>query len=345
MLKLSADRLDRLFAQIAGNRELYLPIEKSGQVQYGKWSEEEKVRLDTLKTVRSAKDLFFPQSENLVDFKVEKQNITVVPDRAKKTPFVVFGVRACDAASFGILDKVFLADPVDTYYQTRRESGTVVTLACGKPEETCFCTTFGIDPTSPRGDVETWLTDGVLYWNSLTEKGDALTKELGQILEKADEADEAKVTEYKAGIQKILEKLPLRNLDLKPFREKSTKELFNSPLWKSLSESCLGCGTCTFLCPTCQCFDIRDYDTGHGIKRFRCWDSCMYSDFTKMAAANPRRTQVERFRQRFMHKLVYFPTDNDGTFGCVGCGRCVAKCPVSMNITKVIKALGGSENE
>ncbi|MBR3964202.1 MAG: 4Fe-4S dicluster domain-containing protein, partial [Clostridia bacterium] len=98
-----------------------------------------------------------------------------------------------------------------------------------------------------------------------------------------------------------------------------------------------------FVCPTCQCYDIKDFDTGHGIKRFRCWDSCMYSDFTKMAHGNPRLTQVERFRQRFMHKLVYYPSNHDGMFSCVGCGRCISSCPVSMNIVKVMKELGGKE--
>ena len=98
-----------------------------------------------------------------------------------------------------------------------------------------------------------------------------------------------------------------------------------------------------FVCPTCQCYDIRDFDTGHGIQRFRCWDSCMYSDFTKMAHGNSRNSQLERFRQRFMHKLVYQPMNNGGTFGCVGCGRCLSKCPINMNIVKVMKTLGGDK--
>ena len=83
-----------------------------------------------------------------------------------------------------------------------------------------------------------------------------------------------------------------------------------------------------------------EFDSGRLVRRFRCWDSCMYSDFTKMSAGQPRPTQLERFRQRFMHKLVYFPDNNDGCFGCVGCGRCLAKCPIHMNIVKVIKTLG-----
>lgn len=67
-----------------------------------------------------------------------------------------------------------------------------------------------------------------------------------------------------------------------------------------------GCGICTFVCPTCQCYDICDYDAGHEIRKFRCWDSCMYPGFTEMSHGNNRNSQMQRFRQRFMHKLVYF---------------------------------------
>ena len=69
----------------------------------------------------------------------------------------------------------------------------------------------------------------------------------------------------------------------------------------------------------------------------------MYSDFTMMAHGNNRTSQMQRFRQRFMHKLVYFPTNNDGMFSCVGCGRCVDKCPASLNIVKVIRAFEKAE--
>ena len=99
------------------------------------------------------------------------------------------------------------------------------------------------------------------------------------------------------------------------------------------------------MCPTCQCYDVRDYKAGDKVSRYRCWDSCMYNDFTMMAHGTNRPTQKQRFRQRFMHKLVYFPDNNDGAFSCVGCGRCVAKCPISMNIVKVMKAMGGKNND
>ncbi|MDE5582608.1 MAG: 4Fe-4S dicluster domain-containing protein, partial [Ruminococcus sp.] len=175
-----------------------------------------------------------------------------------------------------------------------------------------------------------------LFIKANNEKGQAFVDSISSLLENGDTA---KLDEVNAKTKEIMKKLPLANLSTDSFGGDKLMELFNSDKWAELSESCLGCGTCTFVCPTCQCYDIKDFNTGNGIKRFRCWDSCMYSDFTKMAHGNPRLTQVERFRQRFMHKLVYFPSNNNGEFGCVGCGRCLSRCPVSMNIVKVMKAL------
>lgn len=344
LLKLSTTRLTELFASISADRALYLPIEKNGQVQCGRWAADEKVCLDSLNTVKSAKDLFFPQSENLIAFKTQGKNISIIDNRDQGEAFAIFGVRACDAAGFAVLDKVFLSEPVDTYYKKRRDNGVVITLACGEPEETCFCSTFGIDAVNPAGDISAWIADGVLYWKSLTEKGNALTDRVKGLFGNTDASDEKKLDDYKENAKRIIEKLPLKGLSLKGFGGEALNDKFSSPKWKELSDTCLGCGTCTFVCPTCQCYDIRDYDTGHGVQRFRCWDSCMYSDFTKMAHGNPRTSQLERFRQRFMHKLVYFPANNDGTYACVGCGRCLAKCPVSMNIVKVAKTVGVKEN-
>ena len=260
MKKVSRENLDALFAAIAEAKKLYLPVadgtdEKRG-AKYSVWTPEAKYAAEAVNTVRSAKDFFFPQVENMVNFKVNGKKIEVDDIRTECEDFVIFGVRACDAASFKILDSVYLSE------------------------------------------------------------------------------------QSKAKTKAILEKLPLKNLSTDSFGGDKLMELFSSDKWASLSEACLGCGTCTFVCPTCQCYDIRDYDTGHGVQRFRCWDSCMYADFTKTAGGQPRPTQLERFRQRFMHKLVYYPANNDGVFGCVGCGRCMKSCPISMNIVKVMKTLG-----
>ena len=290
MKQLLLSKLPALFAALAAEQKLYIPADDAaGQANFTLWREGLQLT-KKLNTVRSAKDLFFPQVENLVGFRVTGKQLDLVETRDPAEPFVLFGVRACDARSFAILDRVFLSEPQDTYY----------------------------------------------YWQANTEKGEALTAKLSMLEDTDGEAVKAQQEQTRA----ILKKLPLASLDLSAVGAGKTKALFDRPEWKQLSESCLGCGTCTFVCPTCQCYDIKEFDSGKLVRRFRCWDSCMYSDFTKMSAGQPRPTQLERFRQRFMHKLVYFPDNNDGIFGCVGCGRCLAKCPIHMNIVKVVKTLG-----
>ena len=342
MLKISLDKIQLLFAEIAKNAKLYLPIDNSdGTSTYGEWSDG-KVWSDSLNTVKSPKDFFFPQTEDLMRFKTEGKNIEVVDIRREEEPFVIFGVRACDVKSFDILDRVFLTEPRDSFYAMKREKGIIVSTACTRPAETCFCSTFGINAAEPMGDVTTWRTADALYLQANTEKGSELLKSLSSLLEEC--SDEAVVAQ-KSSIAKVMDKLPLKDLSTDAFGGGKTKELFDDPAWDELSSSCLGCGTCTFVCPTCQCYDIKDFNTGNGVIRYRCWDSCMYSEFTRMAHGNNRLTQKERFRQRFMHKLVYFPENNEGLFSCVGCGRCLAKCPISMNIVKVMKKIGGNKGE
>ncbi len=337
MLKCSIDNLDKVFAKIAENALLYIPTDTKQGAEYKKWSEGAKMS-EKLNTARSPKDFFFPQTEDLMEFKMTGKEIEVIDTRSEKEDFVVFGVRACDVKSFDVLDRVFLTEPFDSYYANRREHSTIVSMACRRPTETCFCQTFDIDATNPDGDVSCWKTDKEVFFKANTPKGERLLDSLNGILTDGDDS-EVKLQQEKT--KEIMKKLPLSELSKDKFGQGKTSEFFDAPEWDELSESCLGCGTCTFVCPTCQCYDIKDFNTGHGVIRYRCWDSCMYSEFTKMAHGNSRNTQKERFRQRFMHKLVYYPSNNDGLFSCVGCGRCLVKCPISMNIVKVMKTLGG----
>lgn len=335
--QLPAAKIGELFAAISSQMSLYMPIESDGLVQFGQWTQDATVNLNKLNTVRSPKDFFFSPTENIAAFRSRKKEIEIVDAHSPIGPFALFGVRACDAQSLNLLDKVFLTDPVDTFYQARRENGIVITSACLRPEESCFCGVFGIDALNPGGDIATWLVEDTLYWQPLTERGSKLTTLCHSRLD-----GEPKDRYEKNPVDLIFEpteiKLPLANLDLSNFTQGALMEIFNSPKWAELYPTCLGCGTCTFICPTCHCYDIQDFNTGDKIIRHRCWDSCMYSDFTLMAHGNPRTSQLERFRQRYMHKLVYFPDNNDGAYACTGCGRCVQKCSVSINIAKVIKA-------
>ena len=149
---------------------------------------------------------------------------------------------------------------MDTFYAARREHGTIVSLACHEPEETCFCKNFGIDAAEPGADVETWIIEDSLYWEPLTEKGEALTVSLAGLLENADAASapdaaekaEKAVAKEQSSIRDITEKLPLSRLNLSRFKQENTMELFDSPRWEERYKPCQACGTCPLECSTCQ---------------------------------------------------------------------------------------------
>lgn len=344
MLSIAKDKIDSLFELIGSKQPLYLPVDNnSGKADFAKWQKGTKLS-EKLKTTRSAKDFFFPKTEHLVSYEMSGKEVKVVDPRKNVEDFVIFGVRACDARGFTAIDNVYLnMNPVDSYYKNRREHGTVIVLACNEPAKTCFCSTFGIDASlaKPAGDVSCWLADGKYYFEANTDKGKAFIENAKSALE---DADAAAVDKCKKDIAAKVEALPFAHLDLSKFQGKDMLKIFNSKIWDKVSEPCVGCGTCTYVCPTCMCFDVRDFATSNGVRQIRCWDSCMYNDFTQMAAENPRHTQKERSRQRFMHKLMYYPMAHDGMFSCVGCGRCVENCPVNMNIVKVIKAVNESDD-
>ena len=239
--------LNKVLAAMAAKQTVYLPVDNAeGQAAFTRYTDGAEMSR-RLNTVRSAKDFFFPQIQPLAKFRREGKKIEIIDERKESEDFVIFGARACDVRSFTVLDNVFLDDPVDTNYQTRREHATVVTLACGRPGETCFCGSFGIDAASPAdGDVRAWIIGDAFYMEPLTKKGSALLESAKDVLaEGSAEAVEAEVTRIRA----ILEKLPLAGLTPADNRDKEL-EVFHSPKWDELASHCLGCGSCTFVCPT-----------------------------------------------------------------------------------------------
>lgn len=348
MYKIEAKNIPALLEALAQNRDLYLPAKnKAGKVDYAKFGADTEVDFEAAQTAKSPKDIFFPQVENLLRFEQDGKHLSLEQLMPEDKPVVIMGVRACDARSFTILDKVFLVPPVDTYYKKRREKTVIIGMACSAPEETCFCTTFNIDAARPETDIITSMVKGDLYWDVATHKGEELTKailESGLLVEAAEE-DKTAVKEQGEQAKAILKELPLGSFKINDGLYADELKTFKDPKWAELSSNCLNCCACTYVCPTCHCYDIRDYKVSDTkVERYRCWDSCMCKDFTKMAHGNPRKTKLERFRQRYMHKLVYFPENHQGTYACVGCGRCLQKCPVNLNIVKVAKVLEVSQH-
>ena len=284
-------------------------------------------------TRNAPKNALFPHTETLIRFTRTPKGMEFAAGGDDPVEAAAF-VRPCDARSFLFLDKVFDQDKYrDPYYAGRRERTTVVSVACTRPPyAACFCTSVGGEPAGSEGaDVLlTDLGDEVLA-EFLTPKGEGLLKHF-EGARPADEKARSKKEEVRESArQAIRSRVPAR--EVKPILDAN----FEHPFWATLHQKCLACGTCTYLCPTCHCFDISDETTGEGGVRIRNWDSCMYPLFTKETSGhNPRPGQKERWRQRLMHKFRYIP-ENFDTIGCVGCGRCVLNCPVNLDIRKIVE--------
>ena len=324
--------LPGLLTAISAIAPLFAPVNVNGQTKFAQVTDGAAVDTATLKTSRPPKDLFFPQCQTLYTTATVEGKLTLTPGELENQDFVVFGIRPCDVAALEVLDRVFLSQPVDTYYAARRCHGVLISLACNEPDDSCFCASFGIDPARGNGDIRCWLGSDKAYFQAVTEKGEKL---LGQL--QLAEGGQEEVEGICQAIETVYNKLPNSHAPLENWENAQLLDRFNAPEWEELSKMCLGCGACTFVCPTCQCYDIKDYQTASGVQRYRCWDSCMYSDFTMMAHGNNRTTQLQRYRQRFMHKLVYYPANNEGVYSCVGCGRCIEKCPQGLHIRKVLQ--------
>lgn len=181
MYKIAFGKISALFNAISSVEKLYVPTDKDDIAVFAEYRDGVELT-QKLNTNRSAKDFFFPQTENLYDVKMKDKKIEITDTREECEDFVIFGVRACDVRSFSILDKVYLADPIDSYYKNRRDHGTIISLACGRPEETCFCQSFGINAADPEGDVKAWKIGDELYLQGATDKGNALLERFPRFL-------------------------------------------------------------------------------------------------------------------------------------------------------------------
>ena len=115
--------------------------------------------------------------------------------------------------------------------------------------------------------------------------------------------------------------------------------MFDKIDWVKYTDICQGCGLCTFICPTCHCFEFKDVDENGSVCRYRNWDSCMFPKFTVHASGhNPRASIKERYRQRVLHKYSYIPK-NFGYVSCTGCGRCIRSCPAGVNIRSIVEGI------
>lgn len=337
------EKLPGIVEQLIGKTRVFGPVQKGRYHEFELLEQSADLDLGYRNTRLSPKALFHPHSERMFEFTLEKGNSEagIVKEVPKDySPRVVLGIRPCDAYAFKLDDRNFVSDRFqDPWWVQRRESTTLVGLACNEPCTTCFCTSAGTGPFDTSG-LDALLVDlgeGYLL-QVVSDKG----KELADSIQSGQPAPEDSA-EKAAGLKKSAEGQLGVQFNLDPVKEKSMVELFDAPFWDEVQFSCINCGTCTFLCPTCWCFDIQDEVYKDQGERLRIWDSCMFPLFTLHGAGhNPRDQKLKRVRQRFMHKLKYYPDKYSDGIACVGCGRCVQHCPVNIDIRRVAQLMSES---
>jgi len=247
---------------------------------------------------------------------------------------VVFGSRPCGTRGFTVYDRVFDAEGLrDPYYAARRAATAFVTLACREAGNACFCHWVGSGPADAQGsDVLLTQVPGGYVAQAVTDKGAALVRSplMAPVGKHEGEA--------RAAQAKALESLDSAQ-DVSPAREALLAAFDDMDFWTRMSAKCISCGACTYLCPTCYCFNVTDEAQGNEGSRLRTWDNCMSHQFTLEASGhNPRPTKAHRLKNRVGHKFSYYPGIHGGAIACCGCGRCIKSCPAGVDIREIVLA-------
>jgi sulfhydrogenase subunit beta (sulfur reductase) len=332
---LKKEKIEDALNALGNASVVYIPVKnKRGLVEYkelGKDASAADIVLGRKPDI-PPKAIMFPQTEILLSYKKVDGKIVVTPAKTDDREKLIFGVRPCDAIGIALMDKVFCEGKfTDSYYKARRDKVTIIAIACDGPADpTCFCPSTGGSPAATEGsDVLLYDVDDSYYAEGITDKGRKILEAIKGHLGKPTPEQEKRKDE-------IIRKAESAEGFTRRITEESIARLdssFDSKYWDDVARRCLSCGACTYYCPTCHCFDINDELGG---KRVRTWDSCQFSDFTMHTSGhNPRTGKGQKLRNRYYHKFKY-SKDNIGRYLCVGCGRCIALCPVGLDITKAI---------
>lgn len=341
--KLASDKLSDWLQALAGGAPIIGPTRDSqGQVVWAELTDPAAAALQTGVSSPSAKRLFYPPSEEMFRYSQKQGCVRLQDEAPAPAPFVLYGVRPCDAVACDATDHFWSADQGDPYYANRRALATVIAVNCTACAPECFCESISDAMSQPRGMdlLLTPLPDGYLV-ESFTDKGAAALEATASLLAPASGEEAA----TRGELAERARETQTRRLDRDGLQERLQAVFKSKDFWLAHTRACIGCGVCTYECPTCTCFDVLDDAVmGHGL-RYRCWDSCQFRHFCEEASGHDRRPfQWERQRQRICHKLWY-SVERFEELTCVGCGRCVRLCPVNIDIAEVAQATLTAEAE
>ncbi len=310
----------------------YTSIQDNGQYRLQKTSH--KRYFDITPGSQTWKQYIYPARQKLFELKKENGHWERVEEQAKTPRYALIGVRPCDLAAIDILDKVLIReDFVDPDYSARRSQLFILAVECLHPAGTCFCASMGTGPEANAGfDLKLTELEDIFLVTIGSDNGLAFASELKwspagafhqQAAQRGLEKARAEMGRQIEAIENVPDAL-LKNLE--------------HPHWNEVGQRCMSCGNCTFVCPTCFCWDaVDEVDiTTRNTSRSRVWDSCFNLAYSAQAGGNTRPSTKSRYRQWLSHKFGNWK-HQFGVLGCVGCGRCITWCPAGIDVTAEVR--------
>ncbi|MFX0059995.1 MAG: 4Fe-4S dicluster domain-containing protein [Candidatus Hodarchaeota archaeon] len=340
---LKKDQIAKLYEELSKSYNFYAPFKEKRNIVFSKITNPDDIVLDFLNSKVPPKEILFPKTDILFEYKINGKEIEIEEPKNLDEKNIIFGIRPCDAHSFVLLTNFFSqGDFKDDIIVNRRNNTILIGIGCNTPKTTCFCTSIDGNPFQ-KEDMDIFLVDlqNKYLVEAISDKGKDIIKKLSWLSD-ATKSDLEKAQELaKKAEESIVSKLDLKDID------KILDPNFDHPIWKEVSEICIGCGTCSFLCPTCTCFDVIDENVPNENRgrRIRIWDTCQSCLYTLHTSGhNPRESCIERTRNRILHKFCYYP-ENYGILGCVGCGRCIQLCPANNDLRSIIQKISKIEQK
>lgn len=334
---ITKDNFFRLLDGLTKDYDVYAPVKKKEERFYKKYTGfAEDIIIGEVRPFEPLK-AFFNRAREVVaeDFKTD------IP-HAKDKGIAIVGVKTCDLKGFKVQNHVFLNhDYRDPFYIRNREKNLVISADCTCAIDVCFCLALGVKPyPEDNFDINLSQVDGGFLVSVGSQKGNEIVSGYSSLFEMPEkdhtfEKDQNRAAVIKA-VEKNIKEYDIPNHDrFKGIIERN----YESDIWNDEAKTCVECGACNTICPTCHCFLLYDQKDKDKMKRFRTWDSCMVKDFARVAGgANPRAKLWMRLRNRFEKKFDFFPKTAD-IYACTGCGRCVLACPAKIDIRKVLRRL------
>lgn len=315
---------------LGGIEQVFVPTAASWNPSSGTYftrlSPNSKPVLDSFRSIDPVKILYYLTRERLTD------------ERSAVGKRLIVGVKGCDLSALLLLDQALLhGDFVDPAYADWRARSLIIATDCRDIAETCHCTLVGGVPWAERGyDVNLAQADDVYLLTAATDAGKELLTALAQEVDTLPDDDETvrRVDEQR---QAILRRLNEQN---RPFARAGRYLEYRKPakdVWRQASASCIGCGACTHICPTCYCLILNDESRDGRFIKERSYDSCQWNGYARVAGGGtPRPKMTDRFRNRYLCKFDYMQ-HNFGRLGCTGCGRCTEACAGKIDFRQVVK--------